>query len=153
MATNQINLLRIYLKGASLEQAGLPLAFMDPSQPQLQDHLDMQMTVGGMGSNVFEVSIRATLTLKREEATLVVLEAEQGALVQLVDVAPQDVDTVLNVQVASAVYGHLRVNITDILTRATLPALYLPEVDWEVQLQARLAQAGGKSILGAANDA
>lgn len=152
MSSNKINLLRIYLKGASLEQPALPAAFLEAAQP-LQDHLDMQMSVGSLGNNVFEVSLRATLTLKRQDTVMMVLEAEEAGLVQLVDVNPQDVDNILNVQIASTVYGHLRVNMTDILTRATLPAYHLPEVNWVEQLQARLAQAGAKPALGSANDA
>lgn len=151
MSDLQINLLRLYLKGASLELPALPDAFLQPTQPH-QDHLDMQLTVRAMENNIFEVSLRATLTLKMQETVIAVLEAEQAGLVQLLNANHDDVvTTILHVQIAAAVYGHLRVNMTDLLTRATLPAYYLPEIDWAAQLKARMAQDASPAVAAANN--
>lgn len=146
MSDPQINLLRLYLKGASLELPALPDAFLQPTQPH-QDHLDLKLTVRSMENNIFEVSLRATLILKKQETVLAVLEAEQAGLVQIINAGHDDVvTTILHVQIAASVYGHLRVNMTDLLTRATLPAYYLPEIDWVTQLKARMAQPTAPAV-------
>lgn len=151
-AQPQINLLRMYLKGASLEHPAAPVAFLDESGAPVQDKLDLQVQVGAVADGLFEVAVRATLTLSRDGKAMLVLEAEQAGLFQLTNVPAEDLDIVLGVNAAAMVYGYLRVNFADLMTRATLPPMHLPEVNWVEQHQARVAQMAGKPAVAAAND-
>lgn len=139
-AQPQINLLRMYLKGASLEHPAAPFAFLDDSGTPVQDKLDLQVNVNVVAEGLFEVAVRATLTLSRDNKAMLVLEGEQAGLFQLTDVPAEDIDGVLGVNAAAMVYGYLRVNFADLMTRATLPPVHLPEINWLEQHQARVAQ-------------
>ena len=46
-----------------------------------------------------------------------------------------------NVLCPSMVYPYLRANLADLMTRANVPPVHLPEVNFEVLYQQRLAQA------------
>lgn len=140
MPQPQMNLACLYLKGASLEHPAAPQAFFDDSEEPMTDKLDIQLKTTPIGEDTFEVCVRATLTLSRDNAVLLVLEVEQGGVFQLTNVPEDAVDGLLAVNAAAAVYNYLRVHVADLLTRATLPALYLPDINWVEQFQNRLAQ-------------
>ncbi len=154
MAQPQINLVRMYLKGVSLEHPAAPIAFLEENAAPVQDNLNVQVNVTPLNQEFFEVSVRATLTLSREEKTLYVLEAEQAGIFQLTDVPAEDVDGVLGVNAAAMVYSYLRVSFADLMSRATLPVMHLPEVNWLGQFQERMAQGAPRIVpaAGAAND-
>ncbi|HEX4510712.1 MAG TPA: protein-export chaperone SecB, partial [Burkholderiaceae bacterium] len=53
---------RIYLKDLSLEQPNSPQILMEQVQPQVD--IQLAMAAEGVGPNVFEVSVTATVTTK-----------------------------------------------------------------------------------------
>ena len=150
----QVNMLRTYLKGASLEHPAAPQAFLDDSGAPIQDKLDIQVKVEVVAAGVIEMAVRATLELARDNKTMLLLEVEHAGLCQLTNVPAEDVDAVLAIHVAPIVYGALRVNFADLMTRAALPPMYLPEVNWVEQHQNRLAQLSQPAgrTAAAAND-
>lgn len=152
----QVNLQRIYLKGASLEHPAAPVAFFEENSAPVQDDLQIQVSVTQLQAEVYEVSVSATLTLAREDKTMMLLEVDQAGVFQLTNVTAENREGVLGVQCAAMVYSYLRANFADLMTRATLPPMHIPEPDWMGQFQARqqanAAVATAAASVAAAND-
>lgn len=140
MAQPQLNLIRMYTKGISLEQPSAPNAFFENEGAPLQDTLDLQQTINHGSNGVAEVALRATLTFKVEGKVVFVLEAEQAGVFQLSDAAQEDVERLLTVVAAPMVYSHLKVRVGDMMTWATVPSVHLPELNWVEQYDLRVAQ-------------
>ena len=130
---------RIFLKGQSLE---LPLGsklFMETGAPTI--NLALQIESKLLMPDVFEVSIRGTLTSTLDEKTLFLLEAEQAGIFEIRDVPPSQLADILEIGAPAILAPYLRTQLADSLTRATLPAFYMPEINWPVLAMERRSQA------------
>lgn len=128
----QFSLHRAFLKGASLEIPGLPEVFQLASPPHV--HVDLGVTVTRGGGAFYEVVVRATVALRSDEQpgakTLVVLEVDQAGVFEVANVTDEQLTGLLEVAAPTILTPYLRVAISDIMTRATLPPFYLPEINW-----------------------
>lgn len=141
MSQPQINMQRVYLKGASLEMPGAPQSFLTPGQVQVHSHLDIAISSVDLGDSAYEVAVRCTLTLTHPaqgadaSKVLAIVEGEQAGVFTLTDVPANDVQAVLSVGCAQALFPYLRVNIADSMTRATLQPFHLPDVNFGAMFQ------------------
>lgn len=142
---------RAFLKGASLEMPGIPDIF----QPAVPPHanINLGLTITRVGEVQYEVVIRGTLTLtpsQEDTRALVVLEADQAGVFEVRDIPEAHLPEVLEVGAPAILAPYLRVVISDILTRATLPPFYLPEINWAAVRQQNLQanQAAAKALEG-----
>jgi preprotein translocase subunit SecB len=132
---------RIFLKGQSLE---LPLGaklFLETGAPTLNLAIQIESTL--LMPEVYEVSVRGTLTSTLGEKTLYLLEAEQAGIFEVRDVPPSQLADILEIGAPAILAPYLRTQLADSLTRATLPAFYMPEINWPVLAMERRAQAAG----------
>ena len=72
---------KIYVKDLSLEVPGGPQTFMQPEQPQLEIQLDQQSQ--RINDFLFEVTLVITVTAKRDDKTLFLVEASQSGVFQI----------------------------------------------------------------------
>jgi preprotein translocase subunit SecB len=149
MSQPQINMQRVYLKGASLELPGAPHAFANGGNVEVHSHLDLHVGSSELEPSTFEVAVRATLTLTQEregqKKVLAVIEGEQAGVFTLLDIPAQDLQGVLSVGCAQALFPYLRVNLADMMTRATLAPFHLPDVNFAAMFQQMQQQAAGGS--------
>lgn len=142
-----------YLKGASLESPASPIYFPQQDDPLLQEDVNIQVRMGQLNNDHFEVVVTATLSLKREGRDVFLLEVSQAGVFQLQNIPQEDTARVLHMACAPRVFEYLRVAFADIGLRANLPPKSLPNVDWEQTWQT--VQANQSPMLsrsqGAAN--
>lgn len=142
---------RAFLKGASLEIPGIPEVF----QPATPPHVDVNLglTITRVGDVQYEVVIRGTVTFRpnqEDTRALLVLEADQAGVFEVRNIPEEHLPEVLEVGAPSILAPYLRVVISDMLTRATLPPFYIPEINWAAVRQQNLQanQAAAQALEG-----
>jgi preprotein translocase subunit SecB len=90
---------------------------------------------------VFEVVVTATVTTKVNDKVLYLVEGKQAGIFELANIPTEQLDPILGIMCPGILYPYLRANIADAITRSSLPALHLAEVNFQSFYEQRLAQA------------
>jgi preprotein translocase subunit SecB len=142
------NIARIYLKGISLEMPHAPGVFKNTGECSV--NLSVNTKHSEIEPGFHEVVLVGTVSLTDNASGKVVylLEIEQAGIFELRNIPAEHVEGLLAERCPAMLQNYLRVQITDTLSRATLPTFILPEIDWhQVALQAKAAQAPQTSQL------
>ena len=135
-------LVRCYLKDASLEMPNAPEIFMQA--PEDQPKVDIQFEVSQRPlpvADTFEVVVRGTITTSLKDRTMFLVEGKQAGIFEIRNIPVEGIQHIANVVCPSILYPYLRANLADLISRTGLPPVHLPEVNFEVLYQQRLAQA------------
>jgi preprotein translocase subunit SecB len=139
---------KIYVKDLSLEVPGGPQTFMQSEQPQLEVQLSQQSQ--RVSDVLFEVTLVITVTAKRADKTLFLVEVSQAGVFQIRNVSEADLAPVLGMVCPNVLFPYARETVSDIVNRAGFPPVLLAPVNFETLYQQRLAEAaaqpGGSSI-------
>lgn len=134
---------RIYLKGQSLEIPHGAHVFLLKEMPPL--NLNMEIRNEKLAENVYEVVLRATLAAEVENKVYFLLEVDQAGIFEIRNVTAQQIADLLEIAAPSILAPYLRAHITDMLGRATLPAFYMPEVNFAAAAQQKRQQEASKT--------
>ena len=109
--------------------------------------MDIQFEVSQtvVQENLFDVTVRGTITVKAGEHTIILVEGKQSGLFVIQNIPQEAVQHVTNVLCPTMVYPYLRGNLADLMTRANVPPVHLPEVNFEMLYQQRLAQQAAQA--------
>jgi preprotein translocase subunit SecB len=129
---------RVYLKDVSLELPNAPQIFLEQEAPQV----DVQLEVGNerVLEGIFEVTIRVTTTAKVKDKVLFLVEAKQGGIFEIRNIAGEQLEAVLGIVCPGIVYPYLRANVADLINRTGLPPIHLAEINFEALYQQRVTQ-------------
>jgi len=132
------NLQRVYLKDMSLELPNAPQIFLEQEGPQVE----VNISVGGqrLADTIYESTVTVTLTTRIGEKVLYLVEATQAGIFEIANVPPEQLDALLGIVCPTMLYPYLRANVADGITRTSLPALHLAEVNFQALYEQRLAQ-------------
>ena len=129
---------RVYLKDASLEIPNAPEVFLEAIEPKVQIEVSIENKT--LGNDAYDVTVSVTATATIEEKTFFLVEAKQAGIFEITNLAEEQLERILNIVCPSMIFPYLRANVSDLLTRATLPPLYLAEINFEQLHQAQLEQ-------------
>ena len=132
---------RCYLKDASLEMPHAPEILMQPQQEAPQVVIQFEVSQRAIQPELIDVTVRGTVTVKAGEKAIILVECKQSGIFAVRGIPAEPLQHVTNVLCPSIVYPYLRANIADLMTRANVPPVHLPEVNFEILYQQRLAQA------------
>ena len=138
-------LIRCYMKDASLEMQHAPEIFM--TAPEEQPNVDIQFEVSQRAlqiPNTYEVVVRGTITVAVKGQTMFLVEGKQAGIFEIRGIPQEGVHHLLHVLCAATIYPYLRANLADLINRTGLPPVHLPEVNFEGLYQQRLAQQAQK---------
>ena len=130
---------KVYVKDLSLEVPGGPQAFMEPEPPQLEIQLVQQSQ--RVNEALFEVTLVITVTAKRNDKTLFLVEVSQAAVFQIRNVHDAELGPVLGIVCPNVLFPYARETVSDVINRAGFPPVLLAPVNFESLYQQRLAQA------------
>ena len=132
------NLQRVYLKDLSLEMPNAPHVFLEQEQPQVE----VSINVGGqrLAETVFESTVTATVTTRINDKVLYLVEGTQAGIFELANIPAEQMDALLGIVCPTMLYPYLRANVADAITRTSLPALHLAEVNFQALYDQRLAE-------------
>ena len=140
-AVPSCQLVRVYLKDASLEMPNAPEIFM--AQPSEDPNVNVQFEVGHRPLPVegaYEVIVRGTITVPLQEKTMFLVEGKQAGIFEIKNIPEEGVKHIANVTCPTILYPYLRANLADLINRTGLPTIHMPEVNFEAMYQQRMAQ-------------
>ena len=118
---------RCYLKDASLEMPHAPEILLQAQQEQPQVDIKFEVSQKTVAEALYDVTVRGTITVKAADKVIILVEGTQSGL--------------FAIHCPAMVYPYLRANLADLMNRANVPPVHLPEVNFEILYQQRLAQA------------
>jgi preprotein translocase subunit SecB len=141
------NIQRVYLKGASLEMPHAPASFLE--QAELTINLEVTPKMVNIAPDLYEINLHATLEAKNAKtgATNFLLEIDQAGIFELRNIPAEHMADLLDVRCPSILHGYLRVQMSDMLARATLPGFLLPEFDWMAMALQRRAETAVPRVM------
>ena len=140
-AAPSFQLVRVYLKDASLEMPNAPEIFM--TQPTEEPNVNVQFEVGYRPlpvESAYEVMVRGTITVTLQDKTMFLVEGKQAGIFEIKNIPEDGVKHICNVMCPTILYPYLRANLADLINRTGLPTIHMPEVNFEAMYQQRLAQ-------------
>lgn len=143
------NLQRVYLKDLSLELPNAPQIFLENETPQVEVALNLGMQA--LAQTVFEVTVTATVTTKVKEQVLYLVEGKQAGIFELSNIPTEQIEPLLSIVCPNMIYPYLRANVADAITRASLPALHLAEVNFQAMYEQRMAEQQAQEQAGQAD--
>lgn len=135
---------RVYMKGQSLEIPAGARLFLETATPEL--NLALQLNVSDLVPGVHEVALRGTLTASLQGKTVYLVEVDQAGIFEVRNATVAQRADMLEIGAPSILAPYLRAQLADALTRATLPAFFLPEINWAAMAQEKRAQAMAQAV-------
>lgn len=128
---------RVYLKEASLEQPNSPAILLEEQVPEV----DIQMGVDAepLSDDTYEVAVRVTVHAKIAEKTVFLVEAKQAGIFQIANFAQDQMGMVLGIACPHIVYPYLRSNVADLIQRAGFPPVNLAEINFQAMYERQMA--------------
>lgn len=129
---------RTYLKDLSLEMPNAPFILLEQEAPSVE----VSLNVGGqrLAETIFETTVTATVTTRIDDKVLYLVEATQAGIFEAANIPDEQLDPLLGIVCPTMLYPYLRANIADAITRTSLPALHLAEVNFQALYEQRLAE-------------
>ncbi|MBC7202694.1 MAG: protein-export chaperone SecB [Pusillimonas sp.] len=133
------NLQRTYVKDLSLEMPNAPQIFLEQEGP----NVEVSINVGGqqLADTIYESTVQVTVTTRINDKTLYLVEATQAGIFEAANIPKDQLDPLLGIVCPTMLYPYLRATVADVITRTTMPALHLAEVNFQSLYEQRLAQA------------
>jgi preprotein translocase subunit SecB len=133
--TPSFNLQRTYLKDLSLEMPNAPQIFLEQEAPQVE--VSINLNGERLTETVFESTITATITTRIKDKVVYLIEGTQAGIFEIVNVPTEQLDPLLGIVCPTMLYPYLRANMADAITRTSLPALHLAEVNFQALYEQR----------------
>ena len=130
---------KIYVKDLSLEIPHAPEVFLSSEQPQV----DVQLHNEGaaVGEGLYQVALTVTVTAKTGDKTLFLVEVAQAGIFQIRNVPESDLEPILATACPNILFPYAREAVSDIVSRAGFPPVYLAPVNFEALYLQRMQQA------------
>ena len=132
------NILRVYLKDASLEQPHSPQILTSQEMPQVD--IQLGVAVEQIADGQVEVVVQATITSKIGDKTLFLVEAKQAGIFEARDIPEEQMGPLVGITCPQIVYPYLRGNVADLVQRAGFPPVHLTEVNFQAIYMQQLEQ-------------
>ena len=133
------NIEKIYIKDLSLEIPHAPEVFLSSEQPQVEVQLHNEG--GVIGDGLYQVVLTVTLTAKAGEKTLFLVEVAQAGIFQIRNLPEADTEPLLSTACPNILFPYVREVVSDVISRAGFPPVYLAPVNFEAMYLQRLQEA------------
>ena len=115
----QFQLQRIYLKDLSYEAPKTPLLFKENWKPDV--NLEMNNASSEVEPGIYEVVLKATVTVKNGENVAFIAEVAQAGLFLLQGVEGIQKEAILKGVCANILFPYVRETVSDVVARGTFP--------------------------------
>ena len=130
---------KIYVKDLSLEIPHAPDVFLTGEQPQVEVQLHNEGAL--IGEGLYQVVLTVTVTAKAGEKTMFLVEAAQAGIFQIRNVPEAELEPLLATACPNILFPYVRETVSDVVSRAGVPPVYLAPVNFEAIYLQRLQQA------------
>jgi preprotein translocase subunit SecB len=142
--SQQLELLKIYLKDASLECPHAPEIFNEQGQPDIKVQLNNQVTA--LDDEVYEVDLQLTVTANIGEKVAYLVEVHQAGIFRIRGLTNEQMQHVLNAFCPNTLFPFAREALAALIGKGGFPPLLLNPVNFDAMYLQRLQQqqqAGG----------
>lgn len=146
----RVDLVRVFVKGISLETNNFPEIFQSKMEPKIS--IDLNTSFRALEKNYYEVVLTVTLTMQNntDNKTIFLLEAQQASIFDISGFDEQKLHEILHIVCPTTLFPYVRETVSDMMNRTTLPPLFLNHVDfvalYAAQKKAEQEKAGGSII-------
>ena len=137
---------KIYVKDLSLEVPGAPQVYQLREQPKIE--VQLNTAAKKVADAHFEVTLTVTVTAKKDDTPIFLVEAGQAAIFQIRNIPGSDMEPVLGIACPNILFPYVRETISDAVNRAGFPPVILAPVNFEALYQQQRAQAEAQSQAG-----
>jgi len=130
---------KIYVKDLSLEIPHAPDVFLTGEQPQVDIQLHNEGAL--IGEGLYQVVLTVTVTAKAGDKTMFLVEAAQAGIFQIRNVPEANIEPLLATACPNILFPYARETVSDVISRAGFPPVYLAPVNFEAIYLQRLQQA------------
>ena len=130
---------KIYVKDLSLEIPHAPDVFLAGEQPQVDVQLHNEGAL--IGEGLYQVVLTVTVTAKAGDKTMFLVEVAQAGIFQIRNVPETDFEPLLATACPNILFPYARETVSDVISRAGFPPVYLAPVNFEAIYLQRLQQA------------
>lgn len=134
---------KVFVKDLSVEVPNAPKIYLEREAPQVE--IQMNTAASPIDDGYFEVVVSVTVTAKLGDKTVFLVEATQGAVFQIRNIAQEELEPVLGITCPNILYPYVREVVSDAVVRAGFAPVLLNPVNFEAIFQAQRearAQAG-----------
>jgi len=132
-------IVKLYVKDASVEVPNAPQVFMQADSPQLE--IQVRNEAMQFSDGLFEVVVAVTVTARAGDKTVFLVEAAQAGIFAVSGIPEADLEPLLAIACPTILYPYAREAISDLVTRAGFPAVVLQPVSFEQMYMERRQQA------------
>ncbi|AFZ82915.1 protein-export chaperone SecB [Candidatus Kinetoplastidibacterium crithidiae] len=129
----KFSLQRIYLKDLSIEMPNAPKIFIDLDKYKID--VNVQVNTIKLSDNIFESSITAIVKSTVHEKIIYIIEATQAGIFEFENISQKNIDELLSTNCYTIIYPYLRANVSDFISRTSLPPINLEELDFNYLYQ------------------
>ena len=133
------NIEKIYVKDQSIEVPNAPHIFLEQTQPKI----DVQLRTQGeaIGDGVYQTVLPTVVEAKIEDKVAFLVETHQAGIFRTQNIPQDALEPMLAVACPNILFPYLREAVSEAITRAGFPALYLQPVNFEAMYVQQRAQA------------
>jgi len=132
------NIEKIYVKDLSAEVPNAPAVFLEREMPQIGVELGVQNN--NIGEDVYESTIKVTVTARLGEKTLYLVECEQAGIFRIAGLPQEQLSMALGIGCPNILFPYARETVSDVIQRAGFPPLLLAPVNFEAEYLMRQQQ-------------
>lgn len=126
----QITLQRIYLKDLSFESPRPVESLLKPVE-QADINFQLNSEVRKPAENIYEVTLMITVTARREETVLYLVEVKQAGLFTLKDFPEQELAAILTSYCPGVLFPYAREVVSSMVERGGFPQLLLKPINFD----------------------
>lgn len=130
---------KIYLKDQSVEVPNAPQIFLEQTAPQIDVQLRNQSEA--IEEGIFQTVLVAVVNAKIGDKTAFLVETHQAGIFRAQNLPQDALEPMLAVACPNILFPYLREAVSEAVTRAGFPALYLQPVNFEAMYLQQRAQA------------
>lgn len=133
---------KLYVKDASIEVPNAPQIFTDRTAPQVS--VELGNSAQRLDEDVYEVSIKVTVTAKMGETTGFLVEVVQAGIFAIRNVPEENLEMIVGITCPNILFPYAREAVSDMVTRAGFAPVLLNPINFEAlyMQQKQQAEAG-----------
>ncbi len=130
---------KLYIKDASVEIPNAPQIFTDRTQPQV--NVELGNSAAKLDEDIFEVSIKVTVTAKIADKVAFLVEVTQAGIFAIRNVPAENLDVIIGVTCPNILFPYVREAVSDLVTRAGFAPVLLNPINFEALFMQQKEQA------------
>ena len=133
-----IGIEKIYVKDVSYEAPNVPDVFQNKWEPAIALNMDVKTAVLSKEKDLYEVTLKLTVTNKLNEKTAFLAEVSQAGIFTLKGFQEEQLKAIMATMCLHVLFPYAREAISDLTGRGGFPPLYLAPINFDALYQQQL---------------